>query len=125
MPFLSTTGSRGHAPEAAQTWSVVLQRLSGLVLLGLVPGLIALRVLPGDLRDYGLGAGDPQVIGWALLLALPLLAVIYTASGSEEHQARYPMIRAEVWSPRLVALNASSWAAYLVGYELLFRGVLL
>ena len=37
----------------------------------------------------------------------------------------YPQIRAKVWSKKLKLKNALGWAAYLFGYELLFRGVLL
>ena len=37
----------------------------------------------------------------------------------------YPQIRAEVWDIRMVIGNLVSWAVYLLGYEIFFRGVLL
>ena len=53
---------------------------------------------------------------------LPVVALSARRSASWRH---YPEIRARRWTRRLRLVNALSWLAYLLGYELFFRGVFL
>jgi membrane protease YdiL (CAAX protease family) len=62
------------------------------------------------------------VIIGMLLLVIPLAA--YSAK-KEKNLVNYPQIRAKVWTKKTFRLNLIGWAVYLVGYELLFRGILL
>ena len=55
-------------------------------------------------------------------IVIPLAA--YSAK-KEKNLVNYPQIRAKVWTKKTFRLNLIGWAVYLVGYELLFRGILL
>lgn len=115
----------GADAEAKQARAVHLQRAAGVLLLGLVPAVIAV-VLGGGAAAWGLGLRQPLVaLGlWAGLLAISLPAVL-ASSRKPASWDHYPLIRAQVWTPRLVRHNALGWVAYLAAYEFFFRGFLL
>jgi membrane protease YdiL (CAAX protease family) len=54
-----------------------------------------------------------------------VVPLVYFSAKKEKNLVNYPQIRAKVWSKKLKTRNAIGWAAYLFGYEMLFRGVLL
>ena len=114
-----------RALGCAQPTSVYAQRLIGGLLLGALP-LIAVSLSLSDpsLRGFGLVpvAWGGAFVGVGFLALLPVLAL---SSRRPAHRASYPQARPERWTAREWATNATSWAIYLLGYELLFRGVLL
>jgi len=108
-----------------QARMVLFGRLSGVLLLGLVPAAAALAV-GQRLSDLGLNFGRPgRVFGYGAALAAVLVAVNVLAGKNAAHLAAYPEIRLARWTPGLLAASASGWAAYLVAYEFLFRGFFL
>ncbi len=116
----------GHDAERLQTWAVVAQRLSGLLLFGIGSMGIGWWLLARTPDDYGLNLEElPLSIGWTLLLALLIVPLNYFATRHPDNLAMYPQIRARRWSRGLVALSATTWVAYLFGYEYLYRGLLL
>lgn len=78
------------------------------------PGSLGLN-LEGVPRSLGL-------TGLALALTLPAL---WLASRKPDFRTHYPEVRRAPWTPRDRALNALTWAAYLLAYEYFFRGFLL
>jgi membrane protease YdiL (CAAX protease family) len=63
---------------------------------------------------------------YLILLALAVLPVLinkFTAN-KPANLSMYPQIRASIWPKSLVFASAISWVTYLLGYEILFRGVL-
>lgn len=106
--------------------SVHARRLIGLALLGALPLAIAVAALGLAPGDVGLALPPPDraaaAIGVPYLLALPFL---FLAARNPRHRAAYPLLRQPIWSARVVLANAAGWAAYLTGYEFLFRGFLL
>jgi membrane protease YdiL (CAAX protease family) len=112
-------------PEARQARAVLLQRLAGAVLLGLIPLVVALA-FGRDLAGVGLAPHDAlrTLLATAVMLVLALPAVVKTAKKPESWQ-HYPQITAKTWTRRLEVSSALAWAIYLVGYELCFRGILL
>ena len=107
------------------------RRVWGAFILGLVPALCVafaldktpaeLGLAPGTL-DLGLGAAAAFA---ALFLPLTAFAVQGDSARARALRARYPEARPPRWDRRATAINAATWAAYLFGYELFFRGVLL
>lgn len=107
------------------------RRLWGAFILGLVPALCVafaldktpaeLGLTPGTL-DLGLGAAAAFA---ALFLPLTAFAVQGDGARARALRARYPEARPPRWDRRADAINAATWAAYLFGYELFFRGILL
>jgi membrane protease YdiL (CAAX protease family) len=118
--------ARRLAEREAEVAAVLSRRLAGFVLLGALPLLMILTLLPGGPAAYGLEVRLSQR-AW-LLIALFTLVVIPLAlrfSGSPGIRSRYPHIRVRNWSPGLIALNAAGWGLFLLAYEICFRGFLL
>lgn len=113
-------------PGADQARTVHLQRASGVVLLGVVPGLVGWLALDSGPADLGLGwpgwAVSAAFVGAVAALVLPL---VRWNAGQSGGWSSYPEIRATHWDRRLRWQNAASWAAYLLAYEFFFRGFLL
>ena len=105
---------------------VVLQRLLGLLFLGIASGIIILLLPGAGLKDYGLSFSfNIPPPWWAYLLVPLILGIGYFSSRSSGNLAMYPQIRLRTWTPRLIFISAISWMAFLIGYEFLFRGFLL
>jgi membrane protease YdiL (CAAX protease family) len=82
--------------------------------------------------SFGLGFGLPLGLTldhldvsllWTALPYATLLPVLWMQSRKPSFQQHYPEVR-HPFDNRTHALNALAWAAYLIGYELFFRGLL-
>ncbi len=101
----------------------IKRRLLGLLILGLLSPLVA-KVL-GHQPDW-LIWGDPLLfLKWAFLPALLAVPIIALASRGPRFTENYPELRLDRWSSKAQRHNGLSWVAYLLGYEIFFRGVLL
>jgi membrane protease YdiL (CAAX protease family) len=130
--FLSTNEravARFHAilPQSdPQLFGVLLQRIWGLLFLGVIPICIISLGFGEDLSAYGLEVRfhqKPPLWSYALI---PLILIAgYLNASSPANLALYPQIRAGTWTRRILWLNALSWTAFLLAYEFLFRGLLL
>lgn len=105
---------------------VVLQRLLGVLFLGIVSAIIIL-IIPGvTLKDYGLGFSFSAPPPWWTYLLVPVILGIGSFSArTPQNLAMYPQIRIKEWTPRTLFISAITWIAFLIGYEFLFRGFLL
>lgn len=114
-----------RSEDALEAASVYAQRVLGGLWLGgtaLAAGW-ALGLSPAVI---GLGAGDvPRSALWVLGGAALLLPLIVRAASRPAHWALYPQMRVGHWPRRRQALNALAWMVYLLGYEILFRGLCL
>lgn len=115
-----------YHPTTAHTYWVVFQKLTGFLCLGLLPLLVVLMTLPYSLTDYGLGfANTGASLLWVLGLSCVIFPLNINAARRPQNLSYYPMIRAERWDAKLVLTNALATTAYLLAYELLFRGIVL
>ena len=126
-----------HSSLAARIWKVqpgldlrvkqvLLQRIWGLIFLGLIPVGIVLLVFNKPLLGFGLNFRFSVPPPWWTYLLLPLILLVgYFNSPREGNLARYPQIRVKIWTMRLLMLNGISWIIFLVAYEFFFRGFLL
>jgi len=121
--------SRNYKAERANLLYVLSKRTLGFILLGVVP-TASLFMLTRDfsLADAGVGF-NPEKWGFTvisiILLSLIIIPVISRSARKPEIMAVYPEIRAARWTNRMMLAETGSWAVYLLGYEVLFRGVLL
>jgi membrane protease YdiL (CAAX protease family) len=101
----------------------------GLLSMGLFPLLILMLLEPHrGIAYYGLNFRTDTLL-FNLLVTLGLLLIVvplaaYSAK-KEKNLVNYPQIRAKNWTKKTYRLNLLGWAVYLLGYELLFRGLLL
>ena len=104
-------------------------RIVGFITMGLMTGILCLILMPDySLSDYGLtyNAETALYTGfWTLVLFLFVIPLAYLNARKPKNLINYPQIRARTWTRRIAYLNAAGWALYLLGYEFLFRGVLL
>ncbi|MCB8995252.1 MAG: CPBP family intramembrane metalloprotease [Bacteroidales bacterium] len=104
---------------------VILQRLLGVFIFGLLSLLVIVFFLHSSPSEFGTGAPDAYSFLWLAILSAILIPVNYFNSGSPENLEQYPQIRKKEWPMSLLILSALSWIAYLIAYEFLFRGFLL
>ena len=105
---------------------VVLQRMWGLLFLGLFSALIIMALPNADLKAYGLSFQFLAAPPWWTWLLLPLILIMSRfAARKTSNLEQYPQIRAKQWNSGMITISSISWVLFLVGYEFLFRGFLL
>ena len=113
-------------PGKKEIRALSLQRLTGFLLLGVVPLIILWLLFGQPPQRFGLGLEFLNRPPWWTYFILPLIvAAAFASAGSESNLAMYPQIRVKRWTPSLIGWSALTWILYLVGYEFLFRGFLL
>jgi membrane protease YdiL (CAAX protease family) len=124
--FRRRLAARGVDGDSRERSAVLLQRASGVVLLGLVPITIAFAVAGGSAADYGLTLRFwwlSAAIGVTGAVAVLLPCALFL-SRSPGLLLFYPEMRVHAWPSSLAAINTASWIVYLAAYELFFRGIL-
>lgn len=118
-----------NEPDQASLKHITFNRLAGFVSMGLFPLVICLVVLPDYTpADYGIGFNSATSIFsllWIIVLSVVVIPFAYFSAQKPENLVNYPQIRAKIWTNKTAIINSSGWALYLLGYEILFRGVLL
>ena len=108
---------------------VTFNRFVGFVTLGILPALFCFINLPEySLEDYGLTLRSETTIftiGWTAGLSILIIPLTYLSARKPKNLTNYPMIRAKIWTKKIIFINIFGWVLYLFGYEFLFRGILL
>jgi membrane protease YdiL (CAAX protease family) len=109
--------------------NVLFTKYLGLFTMGIVPATLALTFMPQyALADYGfIYNSDTTMTSLVAILILAALTMplAFLSAKKPSHQVNYPQIREKNWTRSLVLKNSLGWSAYLLGYEFLFRGILL
>lgn len=104
-------------------WS---HRYTGAMTIGIIPAIIMILVLGKELEDYGIAFKNHLTsLYWILGLAAVIIPMNFMNSKKDKNLAFYPNVREKEWTKKMVLTNAFTWCAYLFGYELMFRGLLL
>lgn len=105
---------------------VLLQRMLGLLFLG-VFSVLLIFFLPGkSVPEFGLSFRFNELPPWWSWLLIPLILILgYFTARTPGNLKLYPQIRANTWTPRILAVSGTSWILFLIGYEFLFRGFVL
>jgi len=105
---------------------VLIQRILGLLFLGIFSALIII-LHPGlEPMDYGLNFTFLAAPPWWSYLVIPLILVMgINAARQKGNLELYPQIRSRNWTPGMIVISGMSWVLFLLGYEFLFRGFLL
>lgn len=106
--------------------SVLYNRFSGFIFLGIIPGI--LFFLLGILDFSELGVSFHRIANnWYWITGLPIMIIFinfFTARNPIVYR-QYPQMRISKWNSALFFINALGWTFYLIGYEFLFRGAML
>jgi len=62
---------------------------------------------------------------WVLILSAIAIPITFFSARKPKNLVNYPQIRSKVWTQKTLIINIVGWVLYLIGYEILFRGVLL
>ncbi len=103
-------------------------RYYGAVLFGGIPLLVSSLAGFSLLESFGLSfviSTNPLIWLISLILGLVIVGISYFSSRNEKSLLEFPQIRDKNWSIGLVYHNIFTWIIYLIGYELLFRGIML
>ncbi|MBP6872466.1 MAG: CPBP family intramembrane metalloprotease [Bacteroidales bacterium] len=104
----------------------LLRKFTGFLLLGILPVAVAWFVFGQSPAESGFRAGTTAAwLPYTALVALFLTVMNYFNSSNIRLQKAYPELRLENWGPGSALGLAFGWILYLVGYEMLFRGLLL
>lgn len=108
---------------------ILFTRYLGGFSMGVLPAATYLLLIPGaDFESIGITLSKEsvgRVFLLAFLIGLIIMPLVYANAKKPQNLLNYPQIRIEKWKPKLFTQNLISWAVYLLGYEILFRGVLL
>ena len=110
----------------SQGKQIMMQRMLGVLFLGIFSSLIILLLPGASLKDFGLQFSFLIRPPWWTYLLLPLIVGLsFLTAGRPWNLAMYPQIRSKHWTSRLLFISALGWLVFLIGYEFLFRGFLL
>jgi membrane protease YdiL (CAAX protease family) len=124
--FITSSGFKIWAgKEKGNVRPVMIQRLTGVFIFGVVPFTILLFPLHADISLYGVSPPGLTTLMWLLVLSAAIIPMNYFNSKNSDNLSQYPQIRSTEWTGYLLLLSALSWTAYLLAYEFLFRGFFL
>ncbi len=116
-------------PDKGPACFINSTRYLGGCTIGLLPLAVYLVFFPETaLSEVGLTLYRdtlPETLLWIAGLGVVVVLLAWYSARTPGSLIHYPEIRAREWSRRMIASNLVSWAFYLLGYELFFRGVLL
>lgn len=108
---------------------IVRNKYLGGLSMGVLPLAVYLIFFPQtSLVELGLGFNEEKFqsfITWSIVLSLIVIPLAYFSARNPRNLLNYPQIRANTWNYKMITGNLVAWAAYLLGYEILFRGLML
>jgi len=102
-----------------------IKKVSGFLILGLIPVLLYNLFLNPDFGKFGLSINHFRnnfFIVFSLIIVIALVLFMNQKTNDKHNSLQ---INLSEWNILLFLLNAAGWIMYLVGYEFLFRGILL
>ena len=110
---------------SGQSRHILFNRILGLLLFGFVPLLLFGFFSNLGFKELGLG-NSLNTKTLLLTLGIIVLPVVvnFFAARTPDNLAMYPQIRTKKWDKALLMISALSWTMYLLGYEIMLRGVL-
>lgn len=102
------------------------QKLTGVVFMGMLPGIVVLSTCDSKLSEFGISIGNlKESLLYTGVMSLLILFINYFVSKGENNLKMYPQMRIESWTKSTIILNTIGWACYLFAYEFMYRGLLL
>jgi len=110
----------------ASFYGFLFQRILGLLTYGGIPLAILYLTYSFPISKYGFNFDNIESsIIWILILGGIIIIANYYLAGKTENLKNYPQIRLKNWTLKLALINNLTWGLYLLGYEFMFRGLLL
>ncbi|PIQ46960.1 MAG: hypothetical protein COW03_17575 [Cytophagales bacterium CG12_big_fil_rev_8_21_14_0_65_40_12] len=117
---------RKYGPTRGHTKAQWFYRYLGSMTIGVIPAIVLLLISGKNPEAYGIAFKNHSTsLAWIFGLGAIIIPMNFFNSKKEKNLAFYPNVREKEWTKAMVAKNAFTWVAYLFGYELMFRGLLL
>jgi membrane protease YdiL (CAAX protease family) len=112
--------------EKAKVAQWHFRRICGFLFLGAIPLILTFSCFEVDFQKYGFWplSINKQSI-WAFIISATVVLMNYFNAQKTTHLSQYPQMRIDKWTGKLLVANSITWIIYLIGYESLFRGLLL
>lgn len=105
---------------------IAFQKMIGALFMGVLPGIILMNISDYTLSDLGLKAGNYiESLNYIGVMCFLIFVINFFATKNPLNQSIYPQMRIVSWKKMDILINSLAWAIYLLGYELMFRGILL
>jgi len=115
-----------YGATRGSTRAIWSHRYVGAMTIGVIPAIIMILILEKSPSEYGVDFQNHATsLYWIFGLALIIIPMNFFNSKKAKNLAFYPNVREKEWTKSMVVTNAFTWCAYLFGYELMFRGLLL
>jgi len=114
--------THGAKKEVAQ---FLIKKCSGFLILGLIPGMIYYFFLDKNFEKFGLSVNQLSNNFFLIILLIIVIGVILFIKHKNNKKYNSLQIKISEWNVFLFLINLTGWIIYLVGYEFLFRGILL
>lgn len=102
----------------------LIRKIKGFVLFGWIPGIIVFTFSHISPAEVGLSLGLIKDYWYLFGMPFIIIGINYFLANNPFIFNRYPQMRFSEWTKTRLALSATGWAIYLLGYEFLFRGIL-
>lgn len=114
-----------YGEARGQAAHIFTKRIVGVVGFGIIPAVVLIGIEGFALSNYGVKwSVSTEAWLWTLGLSAVIIALLSRSTRKPHHLQQYPEIRS-MTSSRTIVWSALSWMAYLLAYELMFRGFLL
>jgi len=103
----------------------LIKKCSGFLILGLIPAMLYYFFLDKNFEKFGLSVkqfSSNLILILSLIIVITVVLFINQKSNKQQNSLQ---INLSEWSFSYFLINAPGWIIYLVGYEFLFRGILL
>lgn len=111
--------------DYSRPW-VLFCRLIGFVLMGVSSLLVILFVFDKSPTEFGINLDfSGKTLMYSGILIAILVPINLLTAGKPANLAMYPQIRVKKWSKMTIVQSTLGWLMYLLGYEILYRGILL
>lgn len=118
-----------HGADRGSAKFIIFTRYIGGLSMGVLPALAYIIAFPETkLSQLGMGFNMETMLAtllWSIGLSIAVIPMVRFNAKKPYHQMYYPQIRAKEWDNKMLRSNLALWVFYLLGYEFLFRGVLL
>jgi len=101
------------------------KKFSGFLILGFFPGLLYYYFLNRDFGIFGLSVANFSNNLFVILSLITIITFILFINQKINKHNNSLQINVSEWNLFLFLINAAGWIIYLIGYEFLFRGILL
>ena len=131
--FSSTTIKKSWCKKCPGDMGIIRHLLfvknAGLVILGVLPMMLFIWMVPSyNFKMLGLSFNAETIFDsfkWIFVLGILIFAVMSYGSRRAKTFENYPQVRVRSWDLSLMVRYSMSWGIYMLGYEMLFRGLLL